>query len=100
MNKYLERANELVPEMVANRRHFHEYPELRDELYETVKYVRAQLEEMGYEVQEICKCGLVALAGGKKPGKCILIRGDMDALPMPEETGLPFSSKNPGAMHA
>ena len=100
MNKYLERANELVPEMVANRRHFHEYPELRDELYETVKYVRAQLEEMGYEVQEICKCGLVALAGGKKPGKCILIRGDMDALPMPEETGLPFSSKNAGAMHA
>lgn len=100
MNKYLERANELVPEMVANRRHFHEYPELRDELYETVKYVRAQLEGMGYEVQEICKCGLVALAGGKKPGKCILIRGDMDALPMPEETGLPFSSKNAGAMHA
>ena len=100
MNKYLERANELIPEMVANRRHFHEYPELRDELYKTVKYVRAQLEEMGYEVQEICKCGLVALAGGKKPGKCILIRGDMDALPMPEETGLPFSSKNAGAMHA
>ena len=100
MNKYLERANQLVPELVENRRHFHRYPEVRNELFETVKYVKAQLEDMGYQVQEICQCGLVVLAGGKKPGKCILIRGDMDALPMPEDTGLEFSSQNPGAMHA
>lgn len=100
MNKYLERANQLVPELVENRRHFHRHPEVRNELFETVKYVKAQLEDMGYQVQEICQCGLVVLAGGKKPGKCILIRGDMDALPMPEDTGLEFSSENPGAMHA
>ncbi len=100
MNKYLERANQLVPELVENRRHFHRHPEVRNELFETVKYVKAQLEGMGYQVQEICQCGLVVLAGGKKPGKCILIRGDMDALPMPEDTGLEFSSQNPGAMHA
>jgi len=100
MNKYLVRAKELMSEMVENRRHFHRFPEVRNELFETTKYVRAKLEEMGYEVEEICQCGLVAIAGGKKPGKCILIRGDMDALPMPEETGLPFSSENPGAMHA
>ena len=100
MNKYLERANQLIPELVENRRHFHRHPEVRNELFETVKYVKAQLEDMGYQVQEICQCGLVVLAGGKKPGKCILIRGDMDALPMPEDTGLEFSSQNPGAMHA
>lgn len=100
MNKYLERANQLVPKLVENRRHFHRHPEVRNELFETVKYVKAQLEDMGYQVQEICQCGLVVLAGGKKPGKCILIRGDMDALPMPEDTGLEFSSENPGAMHA
>ena len=100
MNKYLERANQLVPELVENRRHFNRHPEVRTELFETVKYVKAQLEDMGYQVQEICQCGLVVLAGGKKPGKCILIRGDMDALPMPEDTGLEFSSENPGAMHA
>ena len=100
MNKYLAEANEMIPKLVENRRHFHRHPEVRDELFETAKYVRKELEEMGYEVQEICQCGLVAIAGGKKPGKCILIRGDMDALPMPEETGLPFSSENPGAMHA
>lgn len=100
MNKYLERANQLIPQLVENRRHFHRYPEVRNELFETVKYVKAQLEDMGYQVQEICQCGLVVLAGGKKPGKCILIRGDMDALPMPEDTGLEFSSQNPGAMHA
>ena len=92
MNKYLVRANELMDEMVADRRHFHRFPELTNELPETTKYVRAKLEEMGYEVDEICKCGLVAIAGGKKPGKCILIRGDMDALPMPEETGLPAAN--------
>ena len=100
MHKYLARANQLVPELVENRRHFHRHPEVRNELFETVKYVKAQLEDMGYQVQEICQCGLVVLAGGKKPGKCILIRGDMDALPMPEDTGLEFSSENPGAMHA
>lgn len=100
MNKYLERANQLIPQLVENRRHFHRYPEVRNELFETVKYVKAQLEDMGYQVQEICQCVLVVLAGGKKPGKCILIRGDMDALPMPEDTGLEFSSQNPGAMHA
>ena len=100
MNKYLAEANEMMPELVENRRYLHRIPEVRNELFETVKYVRGKLEEMGYEVNEICQCGLVVIAGGKKPGKCILIRGDMDALPMPEETGLPFASENPGAMHA
>ncbi len=100
MNEFLKRAQELSPELIRNRRHFHQYPEVRDELPETVKYVKERLTEMGYEPQEICKCGVVALCGGKKPGKCIIIRGDMDALPMPEETGLPYASKNPGAMHS
>lgn len=100
MNKYLARANEMMDELVANRRHFHRYPELRDELTETVKYIKAKLVEMGYEPQDCGTSGIVALAGGKKPGKCILIRGDMDALPMSEETDLPFKSENPGAMHA
>lgn len=100
MNEFLKRAKEIESELIENRRHFHMYPEVRDELPETVKYVREKLEAMGYQPQEICKCGLVAIAGGKKPGKCIIIRGDMDALPMPEETGLPFASKNPNAMHS
>lgn len=100
MNEFLKRAKELEPELVANRRHFHENPEVRDELPETTKYVTARLREMGYEPKEICKCGIVAIAGATKPGKCIIIRGDMDALPMPEETGLSFASKNPLAMHS
>lgn len=100
MNEFLKRAKEIEPEIIENRRHFHMYPEVRDELPETTKYVIEHLKAMGYEPQEICKCGVVAIAGGKKPGKCIIIRGDMDALPMPEETGLPFASKNPNAMHS
>ena len=100
VNQFLKRAKEFEAELIENRRHFHMYPEVRDELPETTKYVMEQLKAMGYEPKEICKSGVVALAGGKKPGKCIIIRGDMDALPMPEETGLPFSSKNPNAMHS
>lgn len=100
MNQYLEKANAMMPELVTDRRHFHRFPEVRNELPQTTAYIRSKLEDMGYDVQEICPCGLVTIAGGKKPGKCILIRADMDALPMPEETGLPFSSENPGAMHA
>ena len=46
MNKYLARANQLVPELVENRRHFHRHPEVRNELFVTAKYVKAQLEDM------------------------------------------------------
>ena len=46
MNQYLIQANEMMPELVENRRHFHRYPEVRDELFETAKYVRTKLEEM------------------------------------------------------
>ena len=100
MNKFLARANELMDEMVADRRHFHRYPETTNELPMTVKYIKEKLVAMGYEPQDCGTMGIVALAGGKKPGKCILIRADMDALPMPEETGLPFASEHPGKMHA
>ncbi|MBQ2326653.1 MAG: amidohydrolase [Clostridia bacterium] len=100
MNKFLKESQEMMDELVANRRHFHRYPEITNVLPKTVAYIKEKLVEMGYEPQDCGTNGIVALAGGKKPGKCILIRADMDALPMPEETGLPFSSEHPGMMHA
>ena len=54
---------------------------------------------MGYEPIECGKAGLIALAGGKKPGKVFLVRADMDALPMKEEADVDFASEN-GKMHA
>ena len=51
MKKYLAEANEMMVKLVENRRHFHRHPEVRDELFETTKYVRAELEEMGYKGQ-------------------------------------------------
>lgn len=89
---YLKRAKELEQELVANRRHIHENPEVGNDLPETVKYVKAKLAEMGIEATDFVKGGLVATLG--KPGKTILLRADMDALPMQEASGLPFASKN------
>lgn len=54
---------------------------------------------MGYTPQDCGKCGVLALAGGKRPGKTILLRGDMDALPIQEESGEEFASEVPGKMH-
>ena len=85
--------------MVADRHFLHTHPETGFDLTETKAYVRQRLEEMGYEPVSCGKAGLVAIAGGKKPGKVFLIRGDMDALPIREETEIDFPSEN-GKMHA
>lgn len=85
--------------MVADRHFLHTHPETGFDLTETKAYVRQRLEEMGYEPVSCGKAGLVAIAGGKKPGKVFLIRGDMDALPIREEAEIDFPSEN-GKMHA
>lgn len=84
--------------MVKNRRHLHENPEIYSSLPKTTDYVMNELTQMGYEPKEICESGIVALVG-KKPGKTVLLRADMDALGVQEETNLEFKSKN-GYMHA
>ncbi len=84
--------------IVENRRWLHQHPELGLDLPQTADYVEQKLREMGYEPKRIGACGIVAVAG-KKPGKCILIRGDMDALPVEEQADIDFRSTN-GNMHA
>lgn len=71
-------------------------------LPQTSAYVRAQLEKMGYQVEEIKNGGLTAQVGqaGDGRGKTILLRADMDALPLTEESGEPFASLHPGVAHA
>lgn len=92
MNPILQRAKELESEIIANRRYLHQNPEIRDELPGTTKFVMEKLTEMGYEPKEICKGGIVATVGN--PGKVFLLRGDMDALPMEEDTDLEYRSRN------
>ena len=95
----LQEAKEKKDELVEIRHYLHTHAETGFDLTETKQYVKEQLTAMGYEPQDCGRAGIVALAGGKKPGKVFLIRGDMDALPIKEESGVDFSCTN-GNMHA
>ena len=96
----LAQARELQPMLEEFRRDLHKHPETGFDLTYTKAKVKAALEEMGYEPEECGKAGLVMTVGGKKPGKVFLLRADMDALPLPEETEYEFKSQNSGKMHA
>ena len=95
----LQEAKQLQPELLQCRRTIHRHPETGFDLHETKALVKRQLTEMGYSPQECGKCGLVALAGGKKKGRTILIRADMDALPIEEAAEVEYRSETPGRMH-
>ena len=99
MKKILEEAKRISEQIVEDRRQLHQMPELGLDLPRTKAYVVKRLKEMGYVPQEIGKSGITVLAGGKIPGKVFLLRADMDALPIKEETGLPFASRSDN-MHA
>ena len=94
----LSEAKAMEDELIAHRRHLHQIPETGFTLPQTTAYVRKKLTEYGLEPKAVGKAGITALIG-PDTGKTFLIRGDMDALPMAEESGLPFSSSN-GNMHA
>ncbi|MGN0976279.1 MAG: M20 family metallopeptidase [Gemmiger sp.] len=95
----LKEAQQLQPELQNFRRELHRHPEVGFELTRTKAFVKQHLTGLGYEPQDCGKCGVVALAGGKKPGPTILIRGDMDALPIVEEADVDYRSEEPGKMH-
>lgn len=92
---YLKRSEELFEETVENRRHLHQTPELGLELPETTAFIMEKLTEIGYDPKP-CGGGVVACVG-KMGGKTVLLRGDVDALPMKEESGLPFASQRENA---
>ncbi|MBT2733521.1 M20 family metallopeptidase [Bacillus sp. ISL-7] len=104
MNKTINMANtissavEIKDELIKHRRHLHENPELGFDLPNTVAYVKETLKGMGLEPTKVGKAGLVVTIG-KGNGKTLLLRGDMDALPIKENTDLPFKSTNE-FMHA
>ena len=97
--KLMAEAEALQPQLQKWRRTLHRSPEIGFDLPKTRALVKQALTEMGYQPQDCGKAGILALAGGKRPGKTILLRGDMDALPIFEESGEVFASEIPGRMH-
>lgn len=95
---FLDEAKNLEKIIVNHRRFLHQNPEIGFNISKTSEYVKKCLEEMGYKVKKCGKNGLVALIGNKE-NKVFLLRADMDALPVEEETDLEFKSTN-GKMHA
>lgn len=98
------RFAELLPEITAWRRDFHEHPELQFDVHRTAGKVAELLRSFGCDevVEGIGRTGVVGVIKGKAggSGRVIGLRADMDALPIIEQTGLPYASKTPGKMHA
>jgi len=90
-------------QLVATRRDLHQHPELGFEEQRTSGLVAERLERLGYAVRTgVGKTGVVALRDGAPDGnsRCVLIRADMDALPVEEANDVPYRSRHPGKMHA
>ncbi|MCS7237774.1 MAG: amidohydrolase [Thermoguttaceae bacterium] len=95
-------VQEVTPHVVQWRREIHAYPELGNREERTGQFVAQTLGQLGVDELRtgVAHHGVVALVRGKGPGPVIALRADMDALPVQEETGLPFASRIPGRMHA
>ncbi|MFC5402892.1 amidohydrolase [Cohnella soli] len=101
-SKLPDDSSAIADQIVAYRRHLHANPELSHEEFETTAAIRRWLEEAGVRIANryTLRTGLVAEVGGLQEGPTIAIRADIDALPIQEETGLPFASRSAGKMHA
>jgi amidohydrolase len=97
----LDAAWEIDPEVVANRRYLHQHPELAFQEENTSRYISEKLTELGIAHQTgIAKTGIVGWIEGSRPGKTVLLRADIDALPIDELNDVPYKSNTPGVMHA
>lgn len=92
MINFLNESKDIKDELVSFRRHLHQIPEVGMDLPETTKYVMDALRNMGCNPIEIAPSSISVTLGKENPKYTILLRADMDALPMPEKSGLPFTS--------
>ncbi len=94
-------AGEAEPGLVEIRRDLHAHPELAFEEHRTASLIARELTRLGIEHQTgVGQTGVVGTIQGGRPGPTLIIRADMDALPIHEQTGLPFASRTDGRMHA
>ena len=101
---YLDKTNSLItqflPELIELRRYLHAHPELSGQEYQTAALIAGELRKFGWNVKEgVGRTGLIA-DFGKEQSDLVVLRGDMDALPVEEKTNLPYASLNQGIMHA
>jgi amidohydrolase len=98
---FLSEATELGQQLINWRRDLHQHPELGFQEVRTAAIVAEHLKELGLEVRTgVGKTGVVALLQGSRPGPTVMLRADMDALPIQEATEAPYASRTPGVMHA
>jgi len=102
MDRIIELAEKYADEMIENRRKIHKNPELGGQETDTSDFITAELEKLGIEVKRgFAKTGIQGMIYGKNPsGKTIMIRADIDALPMSEENDIEYKSQVNGKMHA
>ncbi len=101
IDKILKETEALSDDLIAQRRDFHRYPELGFVEHRTAGIVADYLTDLGFNVRTgVAETGVVGLLEGCSPGPTVLLRFDMDALPIHEETGAPYASLHPGIMHA
>ncbi len=100
MDKIKEAVYAITEEVVSLRRDFHANPELGFEEHRTAGIVEKYLQDLGIITNRIAKTGVVGMIEGAKPGPVLMLRADLDALPVNEENDVPYSSKRAGVMHA
>ncbi|WP_299530570.1 M20 family metallopeptidase [Ulvibacterium sp.] len=94
-------AQKFAPEFVAVRRHLHQNPELSFQEHNTSRYIKERLQAIGIkDIVVVAETGLLATIQGERKGEAVLLRADMDALPILEKNKVPYASKNDGIMHA
>jgi len=94
-------ARKLHPRQIEWRRHLHSHPELSDEETQTTAYLVKELKALGLRIRPLnMTTGVIAELDGRSSSRTVAIRSDIDALPIAEQTGLPFASVTPGKMHA
>jgi amidohydrolase len=100
MDKIKKRIAELTSELIHLRRDFHRHPELGFKEYRTAEVIENYLHRLKINTRRLAHTGVVALLEGAKPGPVLMLRADMDALPILEENELDYKSQNAGIMHA
>jgi amidohydrolase len=96
-----EPSPDVLDEVIDTRRHLHSHPEVSFDEHETSRFIEERLRSLGLAVQECpTPTGALALLDTGRPGRTVMLRADIDALPILEESGVPFASSSEGRMHA
>ena len=100
MPNILDKSKGIEDYIVSFRREMHENPELSGQEVRTQARIIEELEKLGVEYRKAGRTSIIAWIKGDKPGKIVMLRGDIDALPVLEESGVEFASTQEGLMHA